>query len=692
MGWNRSGTILSVISFLAFGFMVIGVFSDPLSKDMLSIASKDGYSYGILGQCQDKDGSYDCTKYDIGYSLHGSSWPANAETITKAFIVHIIAAGLLLISLLLALLCHLRIPGLWITAGVVLGLGFVASTLAFALEIYVFKLNLRFAGWFGLAAAILSLLGTAGMGIMYRNLVSSLGETDVRDNGDGFLSDPANFKDDNLAFEKGDLLKAPSMVTAYPVGGGGSIGGGPKSTAGGPKSTVGGPKSTVGSGYAPSKNLGSQRGYERIPENPSNSDLSLKSRAHPLPLPISKSSDSIGAVSRSQQQLPSRGAERSGPMGAYGKDASSYARDLSKGSSYVGAGGAGAAHSAGSAGAAGAAGAGAGAGAAGAAGAAGLGGSAAGFGGMAGRPGNPERTKRWEPTNNAVPRGERQDTWSQVALKKSQEQKPTHNYASSIASSQAPHIPAGQYLGGVDKSEGFGPNVVQIPKIRQGTAPAGESATIDYAKDETQVKSPLGPSKVPNYSRMSSQEQSPTKAKAADKPSTASPQKAAPAAASAAPPTSASAAPPTSASAAAAAQAAAPLQSNHTGTTTQYDQSQYGYGQYDPSQYGANPYGYSQYAQYPGGYGYTGYEQPAYGGYGYDYSGYNMGYAAQPAYYASSGYAPANYGQSGYGMSTPPRRAPAQAKPQKQTSDVVLSSNPDFSVGGMGRKRRPGRP
>lgn len=658
MGWHRSVSLLTLVVFLAFGFQVVGVFSEPITRNQPSIATVGSYRYGVLGWCP-TDTSQSCSSYGVGYTLQDDTdtkWNNSTQkTLSSIAIVHIVAAGLLLITLLMSCGTVWRNQKYWTAVEIMLSLCFTAAALSFAVEVALFRTSLNFAGWFTLASTVLCIVAIVALALMQKSLQASLGRTNI--NGKDTL-----LTDDSVLFERGgDFI----------------IGRDDEKMLQGPTKSGFSTTSLSSSGFQIPKppqvrTPGSESKYERIPESAKGQGLNSLQQSGIMPnsrngtqsnsrlpqLPVG-SSESVGAIPRQQQGNWQRGPIPVSKTGVPPVSAQGGAFGAVAGAPTMATGAAAAA-------------------------AATLGASA------------------------ALSRTQNQPGQSRGA----------HTSTISIASTQAARVPAGAYLHSFEDSARHDASVVQNPRTGAGALKA-ESATLEYCKDETESKSPLAQSKVPNYSRMSAQEKA-NASPSSQNPRTnnimldrymdsahlATPQQrhdpyyeAAVARAGAQTPESESshytsiseqqqqkqdpnrAGPPPEAS----------IQHNPDNYASSYQnapaQQNESYAQYyrstQPYQGSEAPYSY--YPQTQPSYQYYQNSQPQYYGQGAN-NNYN-----QPMVYGNQNerYQGAYPSAAGYAAYKPAGRG--HSRPQiNQRSELALQSNPDFSLGNLGRKKRPG--
>lgn len=676
VGSFKAATLLSIIVFLAFGFQVIGVFSEPVSHGYLPIAERDGYNYGVLGWCRSgKTGT--CSKYGVGYHLQGDSksrWSSSAQNILSSImIVHIVAAGMLIIGLFFALATHARNRGLWIFVEIWLGLSFIASTLSFVVEIVLFGTNLRFAGWFALAGAILSLIAVIAMGVMIGNLSSK--SSKPKDSTNSFMEETGGVFDHSGFFTNGTSREDEGLLKS-----------------GGKVSTT---ELSSKSNRGPTlKATSVHHGYQRVPEGSTTSINALQDQQKAR-LPVSPSTESVGALPRqANKPLPAKPGYGSNAQQPQNGQQAQYGQQALYGQGQYGQGQ------------------------------------------RAQQGQNPQAWNR----QNANPNATRQpiaQTRQQQQHQHQQNQQQGYavsapvsrkqSDAVSLASTDAGiRVPAGAYVRGVEQTEKYGPNVVNIPKVRNGAN--GPAETFDFgtgnaagkaANNATSAGASVdapgavgsaaaagtgtvaaaggaaaggaaaggaalagGAAKTstnPMLERYVNAEAKSSNGSIGD-PFYDTPSK--PASASSPPRSDGGSSHYSTANqgpqpAQAPTGVAAPAAAASTSTVDPSGYGAYDYQQYyQPMQPNYQPYSYAD----VGSYAY----QP---GYQTGYQGY-QGYAPQAyAYnYQAPMYAPAAYQPP---QTSPSRPAPPAQRSQKmQRSEFALNSNPDFSIAGMGNRKR----
>ncbi|ONH66367.1 pH-response regulator protein palI/RIM9 [Cyberlindnera fabianii] len=179
MGFRvRPATTLTVILGIALAFQVIALISVPITQT-ITLCTYDGVKFGVFGLCA--DGS--CTSPRIGYSdkdianLSGFSLPSNARhSVSKLLVVHPIAAGFTFVLFCGAILLHWHGPStsmkllffllLWCMPA------FLLSLLSFLVDILLFVPHLDWAGWIILASTVLIAISAIMFCIMRRTVSS----------------------------------------------------------------------------------------------------------------------------------------------------------------------------------------------------------------------------------------------------------------------------------------------------------------------------------------------------------------------------------------------------------------------------------------------------------------------------------------------------------------------------------------
>ncbi|KAK9459627.1 SUR7/PalI family-domain-containing protein [Lipomyces oligophaga] len=164
---------------IAFGLQLVSVISVPVI-DSIVLANYEGVKFGVFGYCT----SSNCSTVRIGYpesivsdDSADFSLPSNARhSLTNLLIVHPIAAGFTLILLILTLLVAFSGPAhspRYILFLLVLCLPtFILSLLAFLVDILLFVPHLAWGGWIVLGATVIIAVCSLVFCTMRRTLAS----------------------------------------------------------------------------------------------------------------------------------------------------------------------------------------------------------------------------------------------------------------------------------------------------------------------------------------------------------------------------------------------------------------------------------------------------------------------------------------------------------------------------------------
>lgn len=174
----RPATALSVILAIAFALELIAVLSVPVTRS-ITLCTYQNIQFGVFGYCDTSTNT--CSNIGIGYSdvasVEGFSLPSNARhTLANLLIVHVVAAGLTFILLILTLLAHFHAAAhssKYLLTILILALPcFLLSLLAFLVDILLFVPHLDWGGWIVLAATVLIALFGVLLCIMRRTMSS----------------------------------------------------------------------------------------------------------------------------------------------------------------------------------------------------------------------------------------------------------------------------------------------------------------------------------------------------------------------------------------------------------------------------------------------------------------------------------------------------------------------------------------
>lgn len=174
----RPATGLCVILAIAFALELIAVLSVPVTSS-ITLCTYQNFQFGVFGYCDTTTNK--CSDVGIGYgdvtAIDGFSLPSNARhTLANLLIVHVVAAGLTLILLLLTLAAHFQKfahSSHYLLFILILSLPcFMLSLLAFLVDILLFVPHLDWGGWIVLAATVLIVLFGVLLCIMRRTMSS----------------------------------------------------------------------------------------------------------------------------------------------------------------------------------------------------------------------------------------------------------------------------------------------------------------------------------------------------------------------------------------------------------------------------------------------------------------------------------------------------------------------------------------
>ncbi|KAJ6258588.1 hypothetical protein Dda_6634 [Drechslerella dactyloides] len=177
----RAATPLTILLFAAFALLLISILSVPIIKP-ITLATYENVSYGVFGYCVGND----CSPIEIGYNPDTAlknptksdfTLPSNARhSLSSLLIIHPIAAALTLVLTILAACSHLHGPAnnpRYLLATLLFALPtFLATLLAFLVDILLFIPHLQWGGWIVLAATICILTAGIMTCAMRRTVVS----------------------------------------------------------------------------------------------------------------------------------------------------------------------------------------------------------------------------------------------------------------------------------------------------------------------------------------------------------------------------------------------------------------------------------------------------------------------------------------------------------------------------------------
>lgn len=165
----RAATPLALLLLVSLALLIISIVSVPISQSIV-LATNAAFQFGVFGYCNNNQ----CTRVQVGYdpsALDSNSTdfslPSSARhSLSNLLIVHVVAAGLTLVCLVLAVLAHVRgaahSPRYLLILAILLIPTIILTLLSFLVDILLFVPHLAWGGWIVLAATVLN----AGAGIM----------------------------------------------------------------------------------------------------------------------------------------------------------------------------------------------------------------------------------------------------------------------------------------------------------------------------------------------------------------------------------------------------------------------------------------------------------------------------------------------------------------------------------------------
>lgn len=157
----RPATTIAVILAISLAFQIIALVSVPVT-DTIWLSESGGIKFGVFGMCTDSG----CSSAGIGYStdtiqdVDSFSLPSNARhSVSKLLVVHPIAAGFTFILFVFTIALHWHGPAsslkllffvlIWSIPC------FLLTLLSFLVDLLLFVPHLNWAGWLILAATVL---------------------------------------------------------------------------------------------------------------------------------------------------------------------------------------------------------------------------------------------------------------------------------------------------------------------------------------------------------------------------------------------------------------------------------------------------------------------------------------------------------------------------------------------------------
>lgn len=179
MGFRiRPASALAVLLAIAFAFQLVAILSVPVTRS-ITLCTHNHIQFGVLGYCDTRKNT--CSRAGVGYSDQlssaGFSLPSKARhTLSNLLIVHVVAAALTLVLLVMSILAHFHKPAhssKYLLGMLILALPtFLVSLLAFLVDLLLFLPHLNWAGWLILASTILIAIFAVLLCIMRRTLSS----------------------------------------------------------------------------------------------------------------------------------------------------------------------------------------------------------------------------------------------------------------------------------------------------------------------------------------------------------------------------------------------------------------------------------------------------------------------------------------------------------------------------------------
>jgi hypothetical protein len=218
----RPATALSVILAIAFTLELLAILSVPVTKS-ITLCTYQNIQFGVFGYCDTSTNT--CSDIGIGYSdvtsVEGFSLPSNARhTLANLLIVHVVAAGLTLILLVLTLFAHFHSAShssKYLLAILIFALPcFLLSLLAFLVDILLFVPHLDWGGWIVLAATVLIALFGVLLCIMRRTM-SSRKAMKRRDNGNSELQNLNHFNNSSAYMPDGGMVYGGETIHKTPL-------------------------------------------------------------------------------------------------------------------------------------------------------------------------------------------------------------------------------------------------------------------------------------------------------------------------------------------------------------------------------------------------------------------------------------------------------------------------------------------
>ncbi|KAF2674414.1 pali-domain-containing protein [Microthyrium microscopicum] len=221
----RPATPLTILFFIAFVLLLLASLSTPVIKG-ISLGEDEGTQFGVWGFCS-QDG-VNCSQIEVGYTVDDiaptkNDFKLNAETRHSAsyiLIAHPIAALLSLVCTCMAIASHFHGPSH--STRYLLGMflmtipTFIASLLAFLIDILLFVPHLKWGSYLVIAATVVILIAsilTCGL----RRTLSSRKDRRKR------IAENAEMSGENYFNRQGTKTIAPARVESPPALSGTSV-------------------------------------------------------------------------------------------------------------------------------------------------------------------------------------------------------------------------------------------------------------------------------------------------------------------------------------------------------------------------------------------------------------------------------------------------------------------------------------
>ncbi|KAF4124627.1 SUR7/PalI family [Geosmithia morbida] len=178
----RPSTPLSVLLAVALGLLVLAVISTPVIKQ-IPLGEFNGYKFGVFGYCDADD---KCSSIGIGYKDLGDTLSSNddafdlptgvRETLSAVLILHPVAAGLVLVMLIMAISSHFHAPAhssrFLLAFFIFTIITILVCLAAFLIDVLMFVPNIAWGSWIVLASTIMVILSAVVTCAMRRSLIS----------------------------------------------------------------------------------------------------------------------------------------------------------------------------------------------------------------------------------------------------------------------------------------------------------------------------------------------------------------------------------------------------------------------------------------------------------------------------------------------------------------------------------------